>query len=276
MNLILKSVFVFLVLGLAAIASAQKKVIIRLDDMGMCHAVNTGAEMIFQSEIPVSVSLMAPCPWFNEAVTILKKYPHVSIGVHLTLNAEWQQYKWGPVLGRTAVPSLIDSTGFFPHKVTWFYKDIFTIEDMEKELRAQIEKVINSGLQIDYLDSHMGACMQSEEQIALMKKLAAEYHLVISGSFEEKGFKGVDSYIGKKVKEDFLASFSGIENNMYLIVNHPGMDTEEMRSLSQEPGKGIALSRYNVSQVLSSKEFKKTIAKNQIELITYKQLKKNE
>jgi chitin disaccharide deacetylase len=56
---------------------------------------------------------MFGCPWYLEAVDILKKYPNVSVGVHLMLNSEWRNYKWGPVLGRTAVPTLVDSDGYF-------------------------------------------------------------------------------------------------------------------------------------------------------------------
>src|SRR5215218_6954526 len=92
-------------------------VLIRCDDIGMCHSVNVAAKQALETGIPVSMSVMVPCPWFTEAAEMLKKYPNVSIGIHLTLNSEWKQYRWGPVAGAGSVPSLVDSFGnFFPSR----------------------------------------------------------------------------------------------------------------------------------------------------------------
>lgn len=85
----------------------------RLDDIGMCHSVNEAAKKVLATGMPVSMSVMVPCPWFTEAAELLKKYTHVSIGIHLTLNSEWKQYRWGPVAGVSQVPTLVDSLGTF-------------------------------------------------------------------------------------------------------------------------------------------------------------------
>ena len=89
------------------------KLLLRLDDFGMNHSVNTAIEEVAKSGIPFSTSVMFACPWYQEAVDMLKKYPNISVGVHLTLNSEWKHYRWGPVLGKTAVPSLVDSVGSY-------------------------------------------------------------------------------------------------------------------------------------------------------------------
>src|SRR6185503_8988271 len=85
--------------------------VIRTDDAGMSHSVNMALEKLIASGLPVSVSVMFPTPWYQETVDILKRHPDVSVGIHLTLNSEWKNYRWGPVLGRTAVPSLVDADG---------------------------------------------------------------------------------------------------------------------------------------------------------------------
>src|ERR1700743_1236200 len=106
-------------LGWSGNISAQQtdhklpQLLIRLDDIGMNHSVNMAAKKVAETGMPVSVSLQFACPWYQEAVDILKKYPNVCIGVHLTLTNEWKGYRWGPVLGRSAVPSLVDSNGYF-------------------------------------------------------------------------------------------------------------------------------------------------------------------
>src|ERR1700744_5217601 len=105
-------------------ASAQKlpKLLLRLDDIGMNHSVNMAVKKRAETGLPFSASVQFACPWYQEAVEILKKYHQVSVGVHLTLTSEWKNYRWGPVTGRTAVPSLVDSDGYFPHTSRAFDK----------------------------------------------------------------------------------------------------------------------------------------------------------
>ena len=150
-------------------------ILIRCDDIGMCHAVNMAAKKVLQTDMAVSMSVMVPCPWFAEAAELLKKYPNVSVGIHLTLNAEWKQYRWGPVSGSGTVPTLVDSSGsFFPSR-TALYANNPKLSEIETELRAQIQKALHAGLKIDYLDYHMGAAVQTPETRAIVEKLAAEY-----------------------------------------------------------------------------------------------------
>ena len=132
-------------------AAAQTKqrplptLLLRLDDIGMSHSVNMAAEKLAQTGIPFSASVQFACPWYQEAVAILKKYPNVSIGVHLTLTSEWRGYRWGPVTGRTAVPSLVDSIGYFYQSTTAFANSGYKIAEVETELSAQIERALASG-----------------------------------------------------------------------------------------------------------------------------------
>src|ERR1700761_3441215 len=121
-------VFIFLLaITQLNIASAQTannlpKLLLRLDDIGMNHSVNMAVEKMAETGLPFSASVQFACPWYQEAVEILKKYPQVSVGVLLTLTSEWKNYRWGPVTGRTAVPSLVDSDGYFPHTSRAFDK----------------------------------------------------------------------------------------------------------------------------------------------------------
>ncbi len=249
----------------------NKQLIIRLDDIGMCHAANEGAEMIFKSGLPVSASVMFAAPWWKEGVEILKKYPHVSVGVHLTLNAEWNNFKWGPILGG-AVPTLVDSFGYFPFKGTWIYKDIFSLNEMEKELRAQIERGLATGLKIDYIDNHMGACTMNDKQRDLLEKLAADYGLGISGYFGEGRTNGIDSYTEDNINE-FRINLAKIPSDrLTLMVSHPGMDSPEMNALFVEggDGKSIAKGRALVAETLSAKDFTVRLKSAGISPLTYR------
>ena len=133
--------------------------LLRFDDIGMSHAVNMGIKEIAELDIPFSASIMFACPWYQEGVDILKDETQVTLGIHLTLNAEWKNYRWGPVAGKDAVPSLVDEHGFFfPSRAT-LYENNPTLSDIETELRAQIERALKSGAHIEYVDYHMGTAV---------------------------------------------------------------------------------------------------------------------
>ena len=174
-------------LAVVSVSLAQKEsttdripILLRLDDIGMCHSVNMAAKQVLETGLTVSMSVMVPCPWFTEAVEILKQSPNVSTGIHLTLNSEWKNYRWGPVSGASVVPGLVDSIGhFFPSRSKLFGNNP-QLSEIETELRAQINKALRAGLKIDYLDYHMGAAMQTLETRAIVEKLAAEFNVAIS------------------------------------------------------------------------------------------------
>src|SRR5881396_501400 len=77
--------------------------LIRSDDAGMSHSVNMALQRLMDTGLPVSVSVMFTCPWYQETVEILKRHPKVAVGIHLTLNSEWKNYRWGRC--RAARPS---------------------------------------------------------------------------------------------------------------------------------------------------------------------------
>lgn len=214
------------------IAPNEKGVLIRCDDLGMCHAVNMAAIQVLKSGLPVSFSVMFACPWYQEAVDILRQYPHASVGVHLTLNAEWKNYRWGPITGSLAAPSLVDSAGyFFPTRASLFSNKP-SLNEIEKELRAQIGRALRSGLRIDYLDYHMGAAVNTLETRQLVESLAQEYGLAVSRYFEEVDAPGVYSAQPANKVDTLLARLAELPaGKISLFVFHIGLQTPEMDAL---------------------------------------------
>jgi len=134
-----------------------KAVIFHVDDAGMSHNSNMGAIKAIEDGVATSTSIMMPCPWVPEMSAYLKEHPQVDAGIHLTLTAEWKKYRWGPVAGKPAVPGLVDSEGCLWHGVL----DVAghaTADEVETEMRAQIDKALAMGIQPTHLDSHMGTC----------------------------------------------------------------------------------------------------------------------
>lgn len=251
-------------------------VIVRCDDIGMCHTVNQAFAEVLKSGIPVSASVMFACPWYQEGVEMLKKAPGVAVGVHLTLNAEWKNYRWGPVAGRSAVPSLVDSEGYFFPSRDQFFAHHPSAVDVEKELRAQIDRAVHSGLRIDYVDYHMGTAVETPEFRAIVEKLAREYHLGISRYFGEKDLEGWYGVSPEAKLDTVLERLAEARpDSVQLMVFHLGMETPEMNALEDMNSFGLKeVSRHRAAEMhaLTSPEFKAAVQRLGIRLVTYRDL----
>lgn len=253
--------------------SEKTAVLIRCDDIGMCHSVNIAAKQVLETGMPVSMSVMVPCPWFSEAAEMLKQYKNVSVGIHLTLNSEWKQYRWGPVAGAGTVPSLVDSSGnFFPSRSKLFGNNP-RLSEIETELRAQIEKARNAGLKIDYLDYHMGAAVQTPETRAIVEKLAAEYKLGISRYFAENEISGwYFATPADKLDSMKLSLTKAKPGAANLMVIHVGLESPEMNAmedLNPFGPKEMSKHRQGELNALISPSIQKILQQERFRLISY-------
>jgi len=271
----LKKLLLFSAIFILSTCSVQQegiRYLIRLDDMGMCHSVNRAIEQVAETGMPFSTSVMFACPWYEEAVEILKKYPHVSVGIHLTLNAEWAGYRWGPVLGQQAVPSLVDSNGtFFPSRTKLFANQPDTGE-IAQELRAQIDRGMATGLKIDYLDYHMGAAVQTLELREMVENLAAEYGLAMSGYFGEI-YSNITYAADIGTKSDSLMAHVGrMGPGLNMQVVHVGLDEPEMQAMQDLNEFGLKeMSRHRQDELkaIMNTKLRRLIKDRGIELVTY-------
>jgi predicted glycoside hydrolase/deacetylase ChbG (UPF0249 family) len=251
-------------------------ILIRCDDWGMSHSVNMAAKEVCKKGFPVSASIMFACPWYQEAVEIVKAFPNVSVGVHLTLNAEWKNYRWGPVAGRSAVPTLVDSIGyFFPSRGALFGNNP-SLAEIETELRAQVERAVRSGVRIDYLDYHMGAAVQTAETRAIVEKLAAEYGLAVSRYFDEVDVESGYSVQVENKLDTLLARTKALKaGGTKLFVIHIGLDDAELRAmedLNVFGPKEMSRNRQSELNSLLSPKFQKLIHSDKYRLVNYKML----
>ena len=159
-------------------APDARVLILNADDFGMCHDQNEGVIRGLQEGMFTSSTILVTCPWFEEAAAFARNNPNADLGVHLTLTAEWDSYKWGPVLGRRAVPSLVDERGYLWQTVAEVYEHAH-LDQAEAELREQIEKVYAAGIDATHLDSHMGTLQLRAEYHEIYARLADEYRLPI-------------------------------------------------------------------------------------------------
>jgi predicted glycoside hydrolase/deacetylase ChbG (UPF0249 family) len=262
-------------------SAAVPEVLLRLDDVGMNHSVNTAIARVAATGMPFSVSVMFACPWYEEAVAILQKNPHVAVGVHLTLNSEWRNYRWGPVLGRTAVPSLVDSVGYFLPSTAAFLARKVNLGEVERELSAQMDRAMASGLKISYVDPHMGTATATPELRAVVERVAKKYGVGISRYFGESSFTTFSTPVDEK-KTQLLAHLArATAERPNLVVVHVAERTPEMDVLFDRNNAGqnsqdgvplVARHRQSELEMILSPELAALARSGRIRLVTYRQL----
>ncbi len=147
-------------------------VVVHVDDIGMCKAANEGALLALAGAATCG-SIMVPCPAFAEIAELARTYPDLDLGVHLTLNAEYEDYRWPPV--RDDVPGLGSPDGGMWRTVQETTEHA-TADEVERELRAQIDRALESGIDVTHLDSHMGTVFEVPF-VAVYLELAREFEL---------------------------------------------------------------------------------------------------
>jgi predicted glycoside hydrolase/deacetylase ChbG (UPF0249 family) len=274
-----------LLLVTAARAGAQSsnapEVLLRLDDVGMNHSVNMAIARVAATRMPFSVSVMFACPWYEEAVDLLKQNPQIAVGVHLVLNSEWRNYRWGPVLGRTAVPSLTDSVGYFLPSTQAFLASKYDLGEVERELDAQMQRAIASGLKISYVDTHMGTAVSTPQLRAVVERIAQKYQVGISRYFGEVSNTLFDAPIDQKKVELLALVARADRSRTNLFVIHTAVRTPEMEVLfdrnnaAQNSGSGdplVARHREGELQAVLSPEFGALVKSGRVKLVTYDEL----
>lgn len=252
--------------------------IIRSDDAGMSHSVNMALERLIQTGLPLSISVMFPTPWYQEIVGILKQHPEVSVGIHLTLNSEWRNYRWGPVLGREAVPTLVDSNGYFFPSSEALHANHPDLAQVEKELRAQIDRALHSGLKIDYVDYHMGTAIEYPEFREIVERLAHEYSLGMMGYFGDSTTNPQYRATPRDKADSLVALVGRLKSGAgaTVLVTHVGIDDAELGALvdmnTDGPLADMSKNRQGELDGLTSARFAQAVKDRSIHLITYREL----
>lgn len=250
------------------------ELLIRTDDVGMSHTVNLGVRELIETGVPFSASVMIACPWYLEAAEILRDHPRVSVGIHLTLNSEWEHYKWGPVLGSSRVPTLVDENGHFFATAAELADNGMDLEEVRSELQAQIERAKRAGLEIDYLDYHMLTAVSTPELRTVVEELAQEYGLGLARYFGEPSASLWATEPDKKLSE-LLEIVREVEpGKPTLLVMHLGLETPEMAALvdtnNPEDPYRVAQHRHSELEALTSPAFLRAVADRGIEFVTYR------
>lgn len=243
--------------------AGKKVIMLHADDIGMCHEANLAAADYLKKDAIQSAAIMMPCPYADEAITWAKKHAGEDIGLHLTLTSEWETYRWGPVADAKTVPGLIDPAGMLWPEVP----DVVihaSAADVEREIRAQIEKSVAMGYRPDHIDTHMGTLYGHIDYMKAFLKVAEEYRIpanvidvsdpeVLDG-FRKQGYPITDeavqlfntytmpkldnftsvpsgpTYAGKV--ENFKTLVRSLKPGITEIIFHPSVQTDNLQTIT--------------------------------------------
>ncbi|MBY0435594.1 MAG: polysaccharide deacetylase family protein [Cyclobacteriaceae bacterium] len=271
---------------------STKLLIVHADDAGLCHSENIATIQALEKGIVNSYSIMVPCPGFYEMAQFCKNNTHIDHGIHLTLTCEWENFRFGPVLPASEVPSLVDKNGHF-YRTRAELSVHAAVDDVRKELQAQIEKAINFGLQPTHIDSHMYSVAANQEFLKLCRWLGEKYNLSILiskqlmemvGLSPESNIKKTDfvidkTYVGEfkyfkngELRDYYHSILENLEDGLNLFLIHPAFDDDEMRGVTvNHPNFGSEWRQIDYD-FFTSENVKSIIKTNNIKLVTWKNI----
>jgi predicted glycoside hydrolase/deacetylase ChbG (UPF0249 family) len=277
-----KTIVFLLALNFYMLISGQQEIrlLVRGDDMGSAHAANLACIDAYKKGIVRSVEIMVPCSWFEEAVVLLNQNPGLDVGIHLVLTSEWNLYKWRPL---THCPSITDNDGYFfpmvwpnenyPENRTLLHAN-WKIEEVEAELRAQIELALKKIPRISHLSNHMGWNQADPKLTELYERLQKEYHLELKPSADSISWLGnydKSGSTGSQIK-GFINNLKKLTPGTWIFVEHPSYDQPEMQGIFHTGYENVGKDRDDVARILMSPKVKKVIEEKKIILISYKDL----
>ncbi|MBX3010263.1 MAG: ChbG/HpnK family deacetylase [Caldilineaceae bacterium] len=259
--------------------------LVRADDIGFCQAANQACMDVFTQGICRSVEVMAPCPWFPQAVKLLQAQPTYDVGVHLTLTSEWENMKWRPL---SAATSLVDDDGYFCHTYRRgqhyperhpFCEIAWTAADVELELRAQIETIRKHLPWASHITTHMGGLRDNPNFQGIVDRLAADYDLAVNVAdhgFERwRGFGENNQALTPAEKAAALRqNLAALGPGKWIFVDHPAYDTPETRAIYHIGYENVAIDRQGVVEAWTDPEVLAIIARRQIQLVSYGDVKR--
>jgi predicted glycoside hydrolase/deacetylase ChbG (UPF0249 family) len=268
--------------------AGSKLLILHADDLGVAHSENVASLDALDRGAVSSASVMMPTPWVSEVAAYARAHPNADIGLHLTLTSEWETYRWGSVEGRDKVASLLDSAGTFPNDESIVAKRAKPAE-VDRELRAQVERALALGIHPTHIDSHMGSLFTTPELVAVYVKVAHDYHLpflAVKGAGFGASGAGLspqdvvlDAVViaGENIPKDqwkawYLMQIDSLKPGITEIIVHLGHDDAELQAVTVNHDAYGSAWRQRDYDVVTSPEFAKALKDHNVIVVKWKDL----
>lgn len=269
-----------------------KLLIVHADDLGAAHSINSASIRALETGLVNSASIMVTCPWLPEIAAYARAHPDIDFGLHLTLTSEWALYRWGPVMGKERVPSLLDGSGYL-YPLENEAAAHMDIKEAEAEIRAQIARASALGIQPTHLDSHMGTLYQNKALFEMLVRVARENKLLFRVSqewFTRAPF--MPSLLGPEdvvldrtisiepsvAPEDWSKFYTNeiksLRAGVTDMIVHLGFADEEMKGVTFGHPNWGAEWRQRDFDFVTSDAFRKSLKQNNVKLITWREIGK--
>jgi chitin disaccharide deacetylase len=269
-----------------------KLLIIHADDLGMAHSVNAASIKSFESGLVNSGSIMVPCPWFAEIAAYARSHAEADLGLHLTLTSEWKFFRWTPVLSKDRLTTLLDKDGYlYPTEMEAARNG--APQEIEAEIRAQIERAKAFGIQPTHLDSHMGTLYQNKTLFEVLLKVARDNKLPVMISKEwyvtapylpsllgpddvvlDRIITIVPSVAKERWADFYTEAIKSIQPGITEIIIHIAYDDEEMKAATIDHPDWGAGWRQRDFDFFTSEKLRQLLREQNIKLITWRELGK--
>lgn len=278
--------------------AGKRFLVIHADDAGMSHSVNMATIEAMEKGLVSSASIMVPCAWFTEFAKYAREHPEKCFGIHLTLNSEWDFYRWGPVAPRERVPSLIDPDGYLWDNVEQV-RTHAKADEVRLELQAQIDRAKQFGVPLSHLDTHMGALVRRADLLEVYVNLGIENNLPVMfmrkleitesiaypvlaikqrellPKLDEKKLPTIDRllqfYDGdghEKRRARYIDAIRSLKPGVTELIIHCGVDNEELRGIT-----GSSARRDSDRRVFLEPEIRDLLRELDVTVISWKQLR---
>ncbi len=259
----------------------EKLLIFNCDDFGSTHSANVAIRESLETGLATTTTLMVPCSWASEAIKLGENY---DIGIHLTLNCEYEGYRFRPI---TKAKSLTTDDGFFFETIPELYQSA-DIGEVREELTAQIDWALQNGVDITHFDSHIGPLHLSEKFFQVYLELAVKYNVPLR--MPDEKYESTLGFPFKKMADEagvlapdrlnfLLAGVGSRKEVSELLTNlepgvtecyfHPAVDSIELRATGDDFNQRI--DDYNLLNF--DADFKALLDRSGAKLICYKELK---
>lgn len=266
-----------------------KLLILHADDLGVAHSVNEASVRALMSGAISSASIMVPCPWLLEIAEAAKANPDFDLGLHLTVTAEWEQYKWDGVRASSEISSILNEDGYM-YNNTNDVMNKAVVSEVAMELQAQVDLARQVGISPTHLDSHMGALFTTPELFRTYVETGISNEIPVFVPTEAMALVPENSplrehiipveYLGSAepgiAPGDWEKHYIGLLDNCKPGVNeiivHLGFDDDELQAVTiNHPDFGAKWRSLDL-QVVESPSFQKAMKDRNIQLVTYREI----
>lgn len=276
----------------------DRAVIIHCDDIGMCQASVQAFAELWEFGLVSSAATMAPCSWFPAAARFCREHPGVDMGVHITLNSEWEDYRWRPLSTCDPASGMLDADGYLHQwqPAVWENADP---QAVKVEINAQVQAALRAGIDVTHIDTHMGTVQHPKfQQIYLQAALdfelpamlprqdaagfrllglddsAAEMAAAQVVALEAQGVPLLDHVTGLGLNKDTdpmeraRQVFRELPAGITHFIIHPSTDTPELRAITHSWA-----DRVQEYELFKSDALRRFIVQEGIQIIGYRALR---